>query len=115
MKSEKTTPSRKLSVKSAEFSFDDLLEVWYYAMIQGATLWQYCQDNKYTLPDDFNTGLEAVRKHVNDASTLKYILSTTPLAVGLFDELLQATINTSVTTGQTKASTKKKTVSKKVK
>lgn len=63
-------------------------EVWYFAMIQGATLWQYSQDKKRNLPQDYTRGLDSIREYMKDPSTMAYLLGATPVVMGLYDEVL---------------------------
>ena len=96
------------------FSFDNLKEVWYFAMLQGATLWAYSQDKDRKLPDDFEKGLMGIREHIKDADTLKYLLSSTPVVMGLYDEILDNELlaNSSKLTPKKKASKKTQVVKK---
>lgn len=81
------------------YTLDELREVWYFSMLHGATLWQYCQDTNKTLPDDFNKGLHALLLKVVTAHDLQEVLKSRALMVGLFDELSN-TNTTPETTGQ---------------
>jgi hypothetical protein len=126
-KKTKTTPQSKPLVKLEESALDALKEVWYFAMIQGATLWGYSQEKKRNLPKDFTKGLDAISKQITDLDTLRYLLSTTPILLGLFDEALDGVMtdkdqfnkmlstDTSLRATARKASVKKPTSLKKVK
>ncbi len=81
------TKNNTTSLVDVKYSLDELRDVWYFAMIQGATLWQYCQDTKRDLPEDFNLGIVKIFNHIDDIETLKTLLGSSQLACGLFDEL----------------------------
>lgn len=84
------------------YTFDELRELWYISMIQGATLWQYCQDNKKKLPVDFDKGLELIRTHVVDVDSIKFLLSNRFALLGLFNELLSNSTSNTTTKGKKK-------------
>ena len=112
--SESKVTSNKVLVKSEKLKlgFDEVMEVWYFAMLQGATLWGYSQDTKRNLPDDYMTGLDGLREQIKDFNTLKVLLANQFIVCGLYDEVLSTS---SVSTVQPKTSRKKNTSSKKVK
>lgn len=70
------------------YTLDEMKEVWYFSMLHGATLWQYCQDTNKTLPDDFNRGLHGLLSKVVTAHDLQEVLKSRALMVGLFDECI---------------------------
>lgn len=100
-KEETTTPQIVKDVKSAEamYTLDELKEVWYFSMLHGATLWQYCQDTGKELPATFEKGIHGLLTKVLTAHDLQEVLKSRALMVGLFDEL--SSVNTTPeTTGQ---------------
>lgn len=83
----KNIPSPYGEVKPL-YTFDQMKEVWYFAMIQGASLWQYSQDKKRNLPDDFNKGLNGVRENIADPSAMQLLLGSNVVLFGLYDECI---------------------------
>jgi len=87
-------PSNQEPVKShSAYTFDELREMWYLSMIQGATLWQYCQDTKKELPVSFDKGLNLVREQLKDVDDIKKLLSSNFLLIGLYEELFTSNTN----------------------
>lgn len=116
----KKTKNDTISTENVNTEFDKYLEVWYLAIIQGATLWGYCQEKDRKLPVDFQKGIDSVRESVKSdtdpMSTLKYLLGSTPVLLGLFDESLDGVMTSkkdfdkvlSTTSKVTPVKTKKK-------
>lgn len=70
------------------FSFNELLEVWYFSMLHGATLWQFGIDTDKNLPEDFMVGLDAIRAKLVSPLELQEVLKSRALMVGLFEEAI---------------------------
>lgn len=69
-------------------------EVWYFAMLQGAILWQYSQDKKRKLPEDFTRGLDGISKTLVTPDSLQFLLGANMVLIGLYDEILDAPAST---------------------
>ena len=84
------------------FTLDELKEVWYFSMLHGATLWQYCQDTEKQLPEAFNVGIHGLLSKVITAHDLQEVLKSRALMVGIFEELVTASKDNHTTkdTGQ---------------
>lgn len=68
------------------YTFEQLKEVWYFSMLQGASLWQYSIDKKRELPSDFEKGLNSVRESLADPEALQFLLGANVVLFGLYDE-----------------------------
>lgn len=88
-----TSTHKSESVKQeshvAEYSFQQVREVWYKSLIDGATLWQYCQDTKKNLPQDFEKIADLLFNNTTDVAQLKTILDNSAFMCGLADEYLK--------------------------
>lgn len=71
-----------------EYSFIQVREIWYKSLIDGATLWQYCQDTKKSLPGDFVKVVDMMFANITDESSLKTIMDNSAVMCGLADEYL---------------------------
>lgn len=83
------------------YTFEQLKEVWYFSMLQGASLWQYSIDKKRKLPSDFEKGLNSIRESLTDPEALQFLLGTNIVIFGLYDEAIdkdQPVLSTSQTT-----------------
>jgi len=73
------------------YTIDDLIDIWCRGATNGATLWQYCQDTKKTLPLSFEAGLieltNNVRHSGDKAHALKAVSSNNMILLGVFEEL----------------------------
>ena len=72
------------------FSLDDLIEVWYQGCFNGASLWQYCQDSNYTIPDQFQEGMNKLREQIrkDGVITLQTLALNSLILLGTFDNLI---------------------------
>lgn len=78
LKSVKNTKS-----KDVKYTFDDLRDVWYCAIFNGAVLWQYATEKNLT--KKLNVGVDAIRDLL-DEDTLRLILGNNMVLLGLFQE-----------------------------
>ena len=73
------------------YTIDDLIDIWCRGATNGATLWQYCQDTKKTLPLSFEAGLieltNNVRHSGDKAHALKAVSGNNMILLGVFEEL----------------------------
>lgn len=102
-KQETTTPQKSKPVKLEKlYTLDELKEVFYFSLLHGATLWQYCQDTGKELPKAFEAGTHGLLSKVVTAHDLQELLKSRALLVGVFDELCgNPTVNTTPeSTGQ---------------
>lgn len=74
--------------ENTTYTFQEIKEVWYKSLIDGATLWQYCQDTKKTLPVDFVQITDLLFANINDPISLKTLLDNSAVMCGLADEYL---------------------------
>jgi len=76
--------------KEKLFTIDDLIDVWSRGMTNGATLWQYCQEQGYNLPVAFEAGslelVNEVRNSKDKAQALQAMLNNNMLLLGVFTE-----------------------------
>lgn len=92
----KTTSSEaidKVENRVEMFTLDEMMQVFYFSILHGATLWQYSIDTNKNLPDDFNKGLDGIRARVTTALELQEVLKSRALMVGLFEEYINPTTN----------------------
>ena len=77
-------------VAEEKYTLDDLIDVWSRGLTNGATLWQYCQEQGYNLPVAFEAGsLELVSEVQNSkdkAQALQTMLNNNMLLLGVFTE-----------------------------
>lgn len=76
MKKDNNTKTKKVN-----YTIDDLKDVWYRAVYNGALLWQYSKDKKMSFKD----GVQGIRE-VLDTEGLRTILSNDFVLLGLFHE-----------------------------
>lgn len=76
MKKDKNTKTKKVN-----YTIDDLRDVWYRAVYNGALLWQYSKDKKMSFED----GVQGIREGL-DTEGLRTILSNDFVLLGLFHE-----------------------------
>lgn len=77
-----------------EYSFTQAREIWYKSLIDGATLWQYCQDTKKSLPGDLVKAVDMMFANITDVSSLKTIMDNSAVMCGLADEYLASSKGT---------------------
>lgn len=63
------------------YTIDDLKDVWYRAVYNGALLWQYSKDEKL----NFEEGVQGIRE-ILDTEGLRTILGNNFVLLGLFNE-----------------------------
>lgn len=63
------------------YTIDDLKDVWYRAVYNGALLWQYSKDEKL----NFEDGVQGIRE-ILDTEGLRTILGNNFVLIGLFRE-----------------------------
>lgn len=98
------------------YTFDQMKEVWYFSMIQGASLWQYSIDKKRNLPQDFDKGLDGIRNTLTDPKALQFLLGASVVLFGLYDEMIDnGQPNNSMTLSKKKRDNQKPPNSKSVK
>lgn len=72
------------------FTIDDMIDVWCRGCTNGATLWQYCQDNIKPLPSSFECGLtelvNEVRNSDDKSHALQQLINNNMILLGVFDE-----------------------------
>lgn len=90
-----------------KFSIDDMREVWYIAVIHGATYWQYSQEKKHNLPECFNKAVLEILNDIKDADTLKQLLNNQGLSLGLYDEKIKNLSNSTTIDKKKKVSKRK--------
>lgn len=76
IKSVKNTKTKKVN-----YTIDDLKDVWYRAVYNGALLWQYSKDKKL----NFEDGVQGIRE-VLDTEGLRTVISNDFVLLGLFHE-----------------------------
>lgn len=67
--------------KKVNYTIDDLKDVWYRAVYNGALLWQYSKDKKM----NFEDGVQGIRD-VLDTEGLRTVISNDFVLLGLFHE-----------------------------
>lgn len=72
---------KNTKTKKVNYTIDDLKDVWYRAVYNGALLWQYSKDKKMSFED----GVQGIRE-VLDTEGLRTILSNDFVLLGLFHE-----------------------------
>lgn len=72
----KNTKSKKVN-----YTINDLKDVWYRAVYNGALLWQYSKDKKL----NFEDGVQGIRD-VLDTEGLRTVISNDFVLIGLFHE-----------------------------
>lgn len=72
---------KNTKTKKVNYTIDDLKDVWYRAVYNGALLWQYSKDKKMSFED----GVQGIRE-VLDMEGLRTILSNDFVLLGLFHE-----------------------------
>lgn len=74
------------------YTIDDMIDVWCRGCTNGATLWQYCQDNGKKLPSSFEAGLielvGSIREQKHKDQALHSLINNNMLLLGVFDEKL---------------------------
>lgn len=87
---EKIKEDFELVASEAIFTIDDLIDVWSRGMTNGATLWQYCQEQGYNLPVAFEAGslelVNEVRNSKDKSQALQAMLNNNMLLLGVFTE-----------------------------
>lgn len=87
---EKIKEDFELVASEAIFTIDDLIDVWARGMTNGATLWQYCQEQGYNLPVAFEAGalelVNEVRNSKDKSQALQAMLNNNMLLLGVFTE-----------------------------
>lgn len=73
--------NKNTKIKKVNYTIDDLRDVWYRAVYNGALLWQYSKDEKL----NFEDGVQGIRK-ILDMEALRTILSNDFILIGLFRE-----------------------------
>lgn len=76
IKSVKNTKTKKVN-----YTIDDLKDVWYRAVYNGALLWQYSKDKKM----NFEDGVQGIRE-ILDTEGLRTVISNDFVLLGLFRE-----------------------------
>lgn len=74
-----------ITVNLDTYTLDDLLQVWYYGMINGATIQQFCQDNNLKADDGLKHLYDYV-KGLNDPAALRELLKDKAVMLGLYCE-----------------------------
>jgi len=69
---------KNTKTKKVNYTIDDLKDVWYRAVYNGALLWQYSKDKKMSFED----GVQGIRE-VLDTEGLRTILSNDFVLLGL--------------------------------
>mgnify|MGYP000588399320 CR=1 FL=1 len=72
---------KNTKVKKVNYTIDDLKDVWYRAVYNGALLWQYSKDEKL----NFEDGVQGIRE-ILDTEGLRTILGNNFVLLGLFNE-----------------------------
>ena len=84
MKKDNNTESnidKNTKTKKVNYTIDDLKDVWYRAVYNGALLWQYSKDKKM----NFEDGVQGIRE-VLDTEGLRTVISNDFVLLGLFHE-----------------------------
>lgn len=84
MKKQNNTEKKSVKntkIKNVKYTIDDLKDVWYRAVYNGALLWQYSKDKKL----NFEDGVQGIRE-VLDTEGLRTILGNDFVLIGLFSE-----------------------------
>ena len=72
------------------FTIDDMIDVWSRGITNGATLWQYCQEQGYNLPVAFEAGslelVNEVRNSKDKSHALQAMINNNMLLLGVFTE-----------------------------
>lgn len=72
---------KNTKTKKFNYTIDDLKDVWYRAVYNGALLWQYSKDKKMSFED----GVQGIRE-VLDTEGLRTVISNDFVLLGLFHE-----------------------------
>jgi len=72
---------KNTKTKKVNYTIDDLKDVWYRAVYNGALLWQYSKDKKL----NFEDGVQGIRE-ILDTEGLRTILGNNFVLLGLFNE-----------------------------
>lgn len=72
---------KNTKTKKVNYTIDDLKDVWYRAVYNGALLWQYSKDKKMSFED----GVQGIRE-VLDTEGLRTVISNDFVLLGLFHE-----------------------------
>lgn len=72
---------KNIKTKKVNYTIDDLRDVWYRAVYNGALLWQYSKDKKMSFED----GIQGIRE-VLDTEGLRTVISNDFVLLGLFHE-----------------------------
>lgn len=84
MKKQNNTEKKSVKntkIKNVKYTIDDLKDVWYRAVYNGALLWQYSKDKKM----NFEDGVQGIRE-ILDTEGLRTILGNDFVLIGLFRE-----------------------------
>lgn len=77
----KQTKPKVVKNTKVNYTIDDLKDVWYRAVYNGALLWQYSKDEKL----NFEDGVQGIRE-ILDTEGLRTILGNNFVLLGLFNE-----------------------------
>jgi len=77
----KQTKPKVVKNTKVNYTIDDLKDVWYRAVYNGALLWQYSKDEKL----NFEDGVHGIRE-ILDTEGLRTILGNNFVLLGLFNE-----------------------------
>jgi len=77
----KQTKPKVVKNTKVNYTIDDLKDVWYRAVYNGALLWQYSKDKKM----NFEDGVQGIRE-ILDTEGLRTILGNNFVLLGLFKE-----------------------------
>lgn len=72
---------KNTKTKKVNYTIDDLKDVWYRAVYNGALLWQYSKDKKL----NFDDGVQGIRE-ILDTEGLRTVISNDFVLLGLFHE-----------------------------
>lgn len=70
------------------YTIDQLKEVWYLGMLNGATLWQVCQDNTTETKSSFEKITNELKTTVTSEQSLKDVASSNLMLLGVACEVL---------------------------
>lgn len=77
----KQTKPKVVKNTKVNYTIDDLKDVWYRAVYNGALLWQYSKDEKL----NFEDGVQGIRE-ILDTESLRMIVGNDFVLLGLFRE-----------------------------
>lgn len=79
---------KKIKTETESYSLEQLKAVWYLGLHNGATLWQYSQDNKLDLPSSFEKGVQELLDAVKSERSLKDLAGNTMMLLLAYAEIV---------------------------